>query len=63
MALRPLAFGVRKRGADRTLVLRSDSGRRTRLEIRRRGRSESREHASLASALADLARCWRNRLH
>ena len=63
MALRPLAFGVRKRGRDRTLELRSDRRGRAVLEVRRRGGTERREHATLGAALADLARTWRNRLN
>jgi len=63
MALRPLAFGVRKRGGDRTLELRSDRRGRAVLLVRRSGRTERREHATLGEALADLARTWRSRLH
>lgn len=66
MAVRPLAFGVRYRDRGRTLAVRSAAGESKRyvVEVERRGaQTRRREHASLASALRDFARSWRERLH
>jgi hypothetical protein len=68
MATRPLAFGVRLRdkGKGRTVRVLQDQRdpRRYRVEDSRKcGKTEQREHGSLAAALSDLASSWRNRLH
>ena len=68
MATRPLAFGVRLRdkAKGRTVRVLQDrrDPRRYRVEDSRRdGKTQHREHASLAGALSDLASSWRKRLH
>jgi hypothetical protein len=66
MARRPLAFGARFRAGDRTLKVRRRQGRESGyvVEDERRGRATTRrDHVSLASALRDLARSWRDRLN
>jgi hypothetical protein len=66
MALRPFAFGVRLRERGRTVRVRAQGrqpGRYVLEDQRAGGRRHSREHASLASALRDLAGTWRGRLH
>ena len=63
---RPLAFGVRLRHKDRTLRLQNDprDPRRYVVEDSRKSRGKrERGHASLGSALSDLAATWRERLH
>ncbi len=68
MATRPLAFGVRlrDRGRGRTIRVLQDQRdpRRYRVEDSRNGgKTQQREHGSLADALSDLASSWRKRLH
>ncbi|MDH3519073.1 MAG: hypothetical protein OEM49_01340 [Myxococcales bacterium] len=68
MATRPLAFGVRLRDRDKGRSVRvlqdPRSPRRYLIEDRAQdGRTRRRAHASLASALRDLAVTWRERLH
>jgi len=68
MATRPLAFGVRLRDKEkgRTVRVLQDQRdpRRYRVEDSRKGgKTQQREHGSLASALSDLASSWRKRLH
>jgi hypothetical protein len=68
MATRPLAFGVRLRDKGRSRTVRVLQDRRNpshyRVEDSRKGgKTQQREHASLAGALSDLASSWRKRLH
>jgi hypothetical protein len=66
MAVRPFAFGVRLRDGSRTVRVRTKTGDPDRyvLEDRRSGgRGKRREHATLTTALKDLASTWRSRLH
>ena len=68
MATRPLAFGVRLRDKETGRTVRVLQDRRDprhyRVEDSRRGgKTQRREHASLAGALSDLASSWRKRLH
>lgn len=61
--MRPLSFGARLRDGDRTLRVKQDR-RGYVVEDSARGRdSRSRSYGSLESALRDLARSWRHRLH
>jgi hypothetical protein len=66
MALRPFAFGVRLRDAKRTVRVRASARGGDRYVVedaRKSGKTRSREHDSLASALRDAAASWRSRLH
>jgi len=68
MATRPLAFGVRlsDTGRGRTVRVLQDQRdpQRYRVEDSRKGgKTQQREHDSLAGALSDLASSWRKRLH
>ncbi|HEX9813338.1 MAG TPA: hypothetical protein VGB31_00160 [Myxococcota bacterium] len=68
MATRPLGFGVRLRdkAKGRTVRVLQDQRdpRRYRVEESRKGgKTQQREHGSLAGALSDLASSWRKRLH
>jgi hypothetical protein len=68
MATRPLAFGVRLRDKNTGRTVRVLQDQRNphhyRVEDSRRGgKTQQREHASLAGALSDLASSWRKRLH
>ena len=65
MASRPFTFGVRLRDKDRTLKVRAhEKGGRYVVEETRGGRTTRHEvHPTLAGALKDTARAWRNRLH
>jgi len=66
MATRPLAFGVRFHGKDRTLRVHGahGKGRGFVIEDTRSGRPPSRRvHPSLTDALRDFAASWRARLH
>jgi hypothetical protein len=66
MALRPLCFGVRFREKGRTVkvVASPRDPKRYVVEVEQRGgRARRREHPSLAGALQDFARSWRERLH
>jgi hypothetical protein len=66
MALRPFAFGVRLRDRGRTVRVRArgrQPGGYVLEDQRAGGATRRREHASLASALRDLAGTWRGRLH
>jgi hypothetical protein len=68
MAIRPLAFGVKLRDKrnGRTVRVLQDlrDPRRYRVEDSRLGgKTQQREHGSLAGALSDLASTWRKRLH
>ena len=65
MARRPLAFGARFRAGDRTLRVRARGSRDGYVvEDARRGRGTSRrDHVSLAGALRDFAKAWRDRLN
>ena len=68
MATRPLAFGVSlrdKRSGRPVRVLQDQRDpRRYRVEDSRKGgKTQQREHGSLAGALSDLASSWRKRLH
>ena len=68
MATRPLAFGVKLRDKKsgrtvRVLQDRRDSRRYRVEESRKCGKTQQREHGSLAGALSDLASSWRKRLH
>jgi len=68
MATRPLAFGVRMRDQRRGRTVRvlqdKRDPRRYRVEDSSKGgKTQQREHASLAGALSDLASSWRKRLH
>lgn len=68
MATRPLAFGVKLRDKRtgrtvRVLQDRRDPRRYRVEESRKGGKTQQREHGSLAGALSDLASSWRNRLH
>lgn len=66
MALRPLAFGARLRSGDRTVRVRQSRGDARRYVVedsRSRGDTQRRDHATLESALRDLAKTWRSRLH
>lgn len=61
--LRPLAFGARLRDGDRTLRVRREARGYAVVDSARGRDSRERSHSSLESALRDLARSWRNRLH
>jgi len=64
MAIRPLVFGVLMREKGRSLRVRSEGNRGYILEDTRVGQTKrTRRHRSLESALRDLARSWRHRLH
>ncbi len=68
MATRPLAFGVRLRDKEkgRTVRVLQDQRdpRRYRVEDSRKGgKTQQREHSSLAGALSDHDSRLRNRLH
>jgi len=68
MATRPLAFGVKLRDkkSGRTVRVLQDQRdpRRYRVEESRgSGKTQRRDHGSLAGALGDLAASWRKRLH
>ena len=66
MAVRPLAFGVRLRHQGRTVRVRQSRGDARRYVVedsRPRRDTRRRDHATLGSALRDLARTWRSRLH
>ncbi|MBW2494442.1 MAG: hypothetical protein JRE43_06790 [Deltaproteobacteria bacterium] len=68
MACRPFAFGVRLRdkGRGRTVRVLQDRRDPSRYRVedsRRGGKTQRREHGSLAGALSDLASSWRKRLH
>lgn len=65
MAIRPLSFGLRFQDRGRVVRVRAQASdpRRYVLEHSRGGRTQRREHASLASALRDFAARWRGRLH
>lgn len=65
MAIRPLAFGARLRDKGRTVRVDCDETTgRYRVEDQREGKAtRRRRHASKQSALRDLARTWRSRLH
>jgi hypothetical protein len=68
MATRPLAFGVKLRDKKsgrtvRVLQDRRDPSRYRVEDSRKGGKTQQREHGSLAGALSDLASSWRKRLH
>ncbi len=64
MAIRPLVFGVLMREKGRSIRVRSQGGRSYVVEDTRAGQTKrTRSHGSLESALRDLARSWRHRLH
>jgi hypothetical protein len=66
MAVRPFAFGVRLREGGRTVRVRQHTGDARRYVVedsRPRRDTRRRDHPSLAGALRDAARSWRNRLN
>ena len=66
MAIRPLTFGARYTDGSRTVRVRAHERdpRRYVLEVMRRGGKTDRwEHASLTEALRHFASAWRQRLH
>lgn len=68
MATRMLAFGVklRDRRSGRTVRVLQDQRDPHRYHVedsRRGGKTQQREHGSLAGALRDAAASWRKRLH